>query len=194
MGEDSDGNKMEVWMVFMAILPAIMLLILFFFDHNVSSIMAQDPKFNLQKPSAYNLDFAVLGVSVVLCGVFGVPPGNGLIPQAPLHVRALAVVEYEDTPGGKREVYTAVVEKRWSNLLQSVLVLITAFLFPMLKLIPQAVLSGKDQVSLYTWTSHSMIFCFLTMCVFVFTHFPHSQARFCTWARAGSLATGSSTG
>jgi MFS superfamily sulfate permease-like transporter len=135
---------MEVWMVFMAILPAIMLLILFFFDHNVSSIMAQDPKFNLQKPSAYNLDFAVLGVSVVLCGVFGVPPGNGLIPQAPLHVRALAVVEYEDTPGGKREVYTAVVEKRWSNLLQSVLVLITAFLFPVLKLIPQAVLSGKD--------------------------------------------------
>jgi MFS superfamily sulfate permease-like transporter len=163
MGEDSDGNKMEVWMVFMAILPAIMLLILFFFDHNVSSIMAQDPKFNLQKPSAYNLDFAVLGVSVVLCGVFGVPPGNGLIPQAPLHVRALAVVEYEDTPGGKREVYTAVVEKRWSNLLQSVLVLITAFLFPVLKLIPQAVLSGKDYVPLYTCASHSMIFCFLTI-------------------------------
>lgn len=65
----SDGNNtMELWMVFAAIGPAVMLLILFFFDHNVSSIMAQDPKFNLKKPSAYNLDFAVLGFGVVLCG------------------------------------------------------------------------------------------------------------------------------
>mmetsp|Transcript_5042 Transcript_5042/g.11855 ORF Transcript_5042/g.11855 Transcript_5042/m.11855 type:complete len:618 (-) Transcript_5042:282-2135(-) len=142
MGSDGDGNKMEAWMVFVAIFPALMLLILFFFDHNVSSILAQDPKFNLKKPPAFNWDFAVLGFGVMLCGVFGVPPGNGLIPQAPLHVRALAVVEYEDTPGGRREVYAAVVEKRWSNLIQSVLCLITIFLFPLLKLIPQAVLAG----------------------------------------------------
>ena len=133
---------MEVWMVFMAIVPAIMLLILFFFDHNVSSIMAQDPKFNLKKPPSFNYDFAVLGMSVVLCGIFGVPPGNGLIPQAPLHVRALAVVEAIDTPAGKREVYAAVVEKRWSNLLQSILIVVTVFLFPALKLIPQGVLAG----------------------------------------------------
>lgn len=142
MGGDNDGNTMESWMVFMSIVPGIMLLILFFFDHNVSSIMAQDPKFNLQKPPAFHYDFVVLGASVVLCGLLGVPPGNGLIPQAPLHVRALAVVESIDTPGGKKEVYTAVVEKRWSNLLQSVLILLTVFMFPLLKLIPQAVLSG----------------------------------------------------
>lgn len=142
LGSDSEGNTMEPWMVFLAIVPAIMLLILFFFDHNVSSIMAQDVKFNLQKPPAYNFDFAVLGATVAVCGIFGVPPGNGLIPQAPLHVRALAVVECIDTPGGKTEVYTAVVEKRWSNLLQSILIFITVLLFPVLKLIPQAVLSG----------------------------------------------------
>lgn len=141
MGSDGD-KQMQLWMVFIAILPAAMLLILFFFDHNVSSIMAQDPKFNLRKPASYNFDFAVLGCCVILCGIFGLPPGNGLIPQAPLHVRALAVVEYVDTPGGKREVYSEVVEKRWSNLLQSILCLLSVFLFPVLKLIPQAVLSG----------------------------------------------------
>ena len=70
------------------------------------------------------------------------PPGNGLIPQAPLHTRSLAIIEYIDTPGGKREVYKAVVEKRWSAFIQSVLVLLTVFLFPLLKLIPQAILSG----------------------------------------------------
>ena len=58
-------------------------------------------------------------------------------------MRALAVIEYENTPSGaKREMYTAVVEKRWSNLLQSTLCLLTVFLFPILKLIPQSVLSG----------------------------------------------------
>ena len=77
-------------------------------------------------------------------GIFGVPPGNGLIPQAPLHVRALAVVDYEEAAPGmrRREVYTGVVEKRWSNLLQSLLCLLTVLLFPIIKLIPQAVLAG----------------------------------------------------
>jgi len=84
----------------------------------------------------------VLGVLVFFCGLLGIPPGNGLIPQAPLHVRALARVEYEDGAGGKREVYAGVVEKRWSNLLQSLLCLLTVFAFPILKAIPQAVLSG----------------------------------------------------
>ena len=57
-------------------------------------------------------------------------------------MRALARVEYEDGAGGKREVYAGVVEKRWSNLLQSLLCLLTVFAFPILKAIPQAVLSG----------------------------------------------------
>lgn len=144
LSEDADGQKMKWWMIIAAIGPALMLLILFFFDHNVSSILAQDPKFNLKKPPAFNWDFTVLGVLVALCGIFGVPPGNGLIPQAPLHVRALAVVDYEEAAPGmrRREVYTGVVEKRWSNLLQSLLCLLTVLLFPIIKLIPQAVLAG----------------------------------------------------
>lgn len=38
------GDGMEVWHVFVAIVPAMMLLVLFFFDHNVSSILAQSPR------------------------------------------------------------------------------------------------------------------------------------------------------
>ena len=70
------------------------------------------------------------------------PLGNGLIPQAPLHVRALAKLDYEDSPGGKREVYRGVVEKRWFNLLQSIMCLLTVFLYPLIKCIPVSVLSG----------------------------------------------------
>ena len=35
-----------------ALLPALVITLLFFFDHSVSSQMAQQPEFSLEKPSA----------------------------------------------------------------------------------------------------------------------------------------------
>ena len=61
-------------------------------DDTCSPLPEQSPRFNLRKPPAFHWDFAVLGVIVLLQGLFGLPPGNGLIPQAPLHVRALATI------------------------------------------------------------------------------------------------------
>ena len=73
-----DGShSMEPWMIFVAILPGLMLLILFFFDHNVSSIMAQDEKFHLVKPPSFNWDFAVLRRGVILCGMCLMSPCAG---------------------------------------------------------------------------------------------------------------------
>ena len=48
------------------------MLVLFVFDHNVSSIMAQSKEFKLQKGSAYHLDFFVLGICIVVTGVLGI--------------------------------------------------------------------------------------------------------------------------
>ena len=57
---DLTGGGIEVWQVFVAILPAFMLLVLFFFDHNVSSILAQSPRFGLKKPAGFETTFCVL--------------------------------------------------------------------------------------------------------------------------------------
>jgi hypothetical protein len=136
-------RELEGWHIALAILPAIMLTALFFFDHNVSSKLAQDSKYNLKKPSAYHWDFSVLGLEVLLVGLVGVPPGNGLIPQAPLHTRALATITLQPREGGGHtEVFSHVVETRWSNLLQSVAVLCTVFALPALAIIPQGCLDG----------------------------------------------------
>jgi hypothetical protein len=78
--------------VFSALLPALILTALIFFDHNVSSLISQNAEFKLKKPSAFNWDFMMLGAMTVLCGIVGVPPPNGLIPQAPLHVYSLAFI------------------------------------------------------------------------------------------------------
>ena len=46
------------------LIPALIIVVLFFFDHNVSSQMAQLPEFHLTKPPAYHYDFALLACMV----------------------------------------------------------------------------------------------------------------------------------
>ena len=43
--------------------------------------MAQQPEFGLKKPSAYHYDFLLLGIMTIACGLIGVPPVNGVLPQ-----------------------------------------------------------------------------------------------------------------
>ncbi|KAG8053248.1 hypothetical protein GUJ93_ZPchr0001g29712 [Zizania palustris] len=78
--------------IFAAILPALMVAGLYFFDHSVASQLAQQKEFNLKKPSAYHYDILVLGFMVLLCGLIGIPPSNGVLPQSPMHTRSLAVL------------------------------------------------------------------------------------------------------
>lgn len=78
--------------IFAAIVPALMVAGLYFFDHSVASQLAQQKEFNLKKPSAYHYDILVLGFMVLLCGLIGIPPSNGVLPQSPMHTRSLAVL------------------------------------------------------------------------------------------------------
>ncbi|KAH0835696.1 HCO3 transporter family-domain-containing protein [Lanmaoa asiatica] len=70
----------------------IVLWILFFFDHNVSSLIAQGSQFPLRKPPGFHYDFFLLGVTTFIAGLIGVPAPNGLIPQAPIHTASLVVM------------------------------------------------------------------------------------------------------
>ena len=45
--------ELEAWAIVLALVPAAIILVLFIFDHNVSSIMAQSADFKLKKGSAY---------------------------------------------------------------------------------------------------------------------------------------------
>jgi hypothetical protein len=92
-------------------------------------------------------------VTTFLAGLLGVPAPNGLIPQAPIHTRALLVhgfvpratddEELRDKNHGinerPREVPVAVVEQRVSNLAQGslCLVLLTGPFLHVLNLVPQ---------------------------------------------------------
>ena len=133
------------WGVFAAVLPAVVLTSLLFFDHNISAMLSQRKEFHLRKPPAYNLDTALLGVSVCIAGVLGLPPNYGLLPQAPLHVRALATISHHQAGALHVERWVAVCETRVSAAGQSILLLVMLsppFLF-LLGRVPLGVLAGQ---------------------------------------------------
>ncbi|CAI4049368.1 Bor1p SKDI_14G0580 [Saccharomyces kudriavzevii IFO 1802] len=123
--------------VFIALPFGIILTILFYFDHNVSSLMAQRHQYKLKKPSSFHYDFALLGLTTCISGVLGIPAPNGLIPQAPLHTEALLVRD-------SNQKVVRCVEQRFTNTFQGLMILgtMTRPLLVCLGEIPQAVLSG----------------------------------------------------
>lgn len=87
-----DMGKVPLVYILGAIIPALMIAGLYFFDHSVASKMAQQKEFNLQKPSAYHYDIFLLGIMTLICGLIGLPPSNGVLPQSPMHTKSLAVL------------------------------------------------------------------------------------------------------
>lgn len=136
--------------IFLAIPFAVLLTILFWFDHNVSSLIAQGTEFPLKKPAGFHWDIFLLGITTGVAGILGIPFPNGLIPQAPFHTTSLCVTrtvsdsESESNKGHTRRVVDHVVEQRVSNLAQGLLTLgtMTGPLLIVISLVPQAVLAG----------------------------------------------------
>ncbi len=140
--------------VFLAIPFALLLTILFYFDHNVSSLIAQGSEFPLRKPAGFHWDLFLLGITTGVSGLLGLPAPNGLIPQAPFHTASLCVTkvvgpeegegEGGDDKGHGKVVTTHVVEQRVSNLAQGLLTLgtMTGPLLVVIHLIPRGVLAG----------------------------------------------------
>lgn len=128
--------------VFFAVPFAILLTALFYYDHNISSLICQASEFPLKKPSSFHYDFLLLGITTGVSGLIGIPAPNGLIPQAPLHTYSLCVYEYDEKSGTNK--ISRVVEQRLSNTLQGLMTLgmMSRPLLIVLGEIPQCVLAG----------------------------------------------------
>ncbi|KAI9110263.1 hypothetical protein K1719_018705 [Acacia pycnantha] len=88
-----DMGKVSAAYIFGAIIPAMMIAGLYFFDHSVASQLAEQKEFNLKKPSAHHYDMLLLGFMTLLCGLIGLPPSSALLPQSPMHTKSLAVLK-----------------------------------------------------------------------------------------------------
>lgn len=132
-----DVSGLRVNDVFLALPFGIILAILFYFDHSISALMAQDEKYKLKKPSAFHYDLFLLGIVTGIAGLLGIPCPNGLIPQAPLHTESCLVRD-------KKGRVTGCVEQRFTNTVQGLMLFgtMTRPLLVCLGNIPQCVLAG----------------------------------------------------
>jgi hypothetical protein len=80
----------------------ILLTLLFYYDHNVSSLGAQAKQYPLTKPAGFHWDFFLLGCTCFIGGIIGIPLPNGLVPQAPVHTDSLT--EYKDRLDTSKEI------------------------------------------------------------------------------------------
>lgn len=143
--------KLPVAWVFAAIIPGIIITILFFFDHEVSSIICTIDRYGTRKPGGFAWDIILLGTTTALCGILGIPPSNGLLPQAPLHSESLMHTEKEKhtiTVNGEEKIQThevkRVYEQRWSSFLHAgaIFVFVSPPFMRVLGLTPTSVLAG----------------------------------------------------
>jgi len=82
--------------IFLAVIPGAIITVLFYFDHEISSIICTIPRYGTKKPGGFAWDIVLLGTTTAVCGILGIPPANGLLPQAPLHSESLLHTSKEE--------------------------------------------------------------------------------------------------
>ncbi|KAK5093412.1 hypothetical protein LTR70_004772 [Exophiala xenobiotica] len=142
--------------IFVALPIGGLMMLLFYYDHNVSSLTAQARNFPLKKPAGFHWDFFLLGWTCFIAGILNIPLPNGLVPQAPVHTDALtyykdepehvSTKDYEAEPVMVRHNTTAirVAEQRVSHFVMGLLFvgMMTGPLLTVLHTMPRAILSG----------------------------------------------------
>ncbi len=144
--------ELPVGWIFAAILPGLIITILFFFDHEISTIICTMTRYGIKKPGGFAWDIILLGTTMAICGILGIPPANGLIPQAPLHSESLlhtvktTKVVKEKSSGDETptEPVRTVHEQRWSHFLHAggILLFLSPPFMHVLGLTPTSVLAG----------------------------------------------------
>ena len=143
---------LTVGWIFAAIVPGIIITVLFFFDHEVSSIICTIDRYGTKKPGGFAWDIVLLGTTTAICGMLGIPPANGLLPQAPLHSESLMhdvkeevqiAVEDGQVKTETKE-FRRIHEQRWSHFLHAggILLFTSPPFMHVLGLTPTSVLAG----------------------------------------------------
>ncbi|KAL4307579.1 hypothetical protein AHAS_Ahas16G0292400 [Arachis hypogaea] len=146
-----DMGKVPIFYIVAAVIPALMVAALYFFDHSVASKMAQQKEFNLQKPSAYHYDLFLLGLMTLLCGLLGLPPSNGVLPQSPMHTKSLAVLNRQIIRKKTEKKAKEVLKKQGSHAelfgrMQSVIIEMDADpTFKEMEKLKKAVMKSEDE-------------------------------------------------
>lgn len=83
-----------------AAVAAIPIVMFFYLDQNISSIMCQKPDMKTKKGSYFHSSFACMALFNLLGPIWGLPFVTGSLPHSPQFVHAMTVVDKKHKPVG----------------------------------------------------------------------------------------------
>ncbi|XP_059140068.1 sodium-driven chloride bicarbonate exchanger-like isoform X2 [Physella acuta] len=135
------SDKNPFWLIFAAILPALLAVILIFMDQQITAVIVNRKENKLKKGCGYHLDLLVVAICIAICSLLGLPWYVAATVSALAHVMSLKK-ESESSVPGERPEFLGVREQRVTSLLVAALTGASVLFTSILQLIPMAVLYG----------------------------------------------------
>ncbi|BFZ21894.1 hypothetical protein BsWGS_24933 [Bradybaena similaris] len=135
------SDKNPVWLIFAAVLPAILAVILIFMDQQITAVIVNRKENKLVKGSGYHLDMFVLAICIAICSLLGLPWYVAATVSAIAHIMSLKK-ESDCTAPGERPTFLGVREQRVTALMVGILSGTSVLFTTVLQFIPLAVLYG----------------------------------------------------
>ncbi|XP_019949688.1 solute carrier family 4 member 1a (Diego blood group) [Paralichthys olivaceus] len=132
-----EKKKFPIWMMGACCVPALLVFILIFLESQITTLIVSKPERKMVKGSGFHFDLLLLVTMGGISSIFGVPWLSAATVRSVTHANALTVM----TKGPKPEI-EKVVEQRISGLLVAVLVGVSIYMEPILKMIPMTALFG----------------------------------------------------
>lgn len=134
MGEK---KPFPVWMMGACCVPALLVFILIFLESQITTLIVSKPERKMMKGSGFHWDLLILVTMGGISSVFGVPWLSAATVRSVTHANALTVM----SKGPKPEI-EKVVEQRISGILVAIMVGVSIYMEPILKMIPMTALFG----------------------------------------------------
>lgn len=134
MGEH---KAFPIWMMGACCVPALLVFILIFLESQITTLIVSKPERKMVKGSGFHFDLLILVIMGGISSIFGVPWLSAATVRSVTHANALTVM----SKGPKPEI-ERVLEQRISGILVAIMVGVSIFMEPILKMIPMTALFG----------------------------------------------------
>ncbi|XP_017274872.1 solute carrier family 4 member 1a (Diego blood group) [Kryptolebias marmoratus] len=132
-----EKKPFPIWMMGACCVPALLVFILIFMESQITTLIVSKPERKMVKGSGFHFDLLLLVTMGGISSIFGVPWLSAATVRSVTHANALTVM----TKGPKPEIQK-VVEQRISGLIVALMVGVSIFMEPILKMIPMTALFG----------------------------------------------------
>ncbi|XP_078125193.1 solute carrier family 4 member 1a (Diego blood group) [Sander vitreus] len=131
------NKPFPIWMMGACCVPALLVFILIFLESQITTLIVSKPERKMVKGSGFHFDLLLLVTMGGIVSIFGMPWLSAATVRSVTHANALTVM----TKGLKPEI-EKVLEQRISGMLVAIMVGVSIFMEPILKMIPMTALFG----------------------------------------------------